>query len=115
MGSPTAPARSLFAHFTAFGHSYAATDNIKFLLNAVAHDACSAQHNSWAFFKLLEAVRATCDQIDDRISKVDASNDVTDAEIWTHFYTYTKAIDPLERLVSYTILVLISMGSISVL
>jgi hypothetical protein len=91
------PERTLFDQLTHFKRAYAATDHIKFLFKAVAHDVCTAQHNAWTFLKLLETIRDTCANIDEHIKRVDSYEDPSNQNIWIDFDTYTRAIGPLEQ------------------
>lgn len=83
---------SLYAHLTQFRRTgYPATELIKFLIQAIAHDVCLAKRNSHTLFSAVERARDVYDAINMLIDKVSLEPD------WSSYDKYTAMIDPLEE------------------
>ncbi|KAH9995259.1 hypothetical protein BJV77DRAFT_1066350 [Russula vinacea] len=80
----------------------AATEVIKYLVQAVGRDVVSFQRNTQVSYMAVERARDILKQINDYIDKVE--NSIGTAEDWDNFEKFTTAIDPLEEILSNLLL-----------
>ena len=73
----------------------AATEVIKYLVQAVGRDVVSFQRNTQVSYMAVERARDILKQINDYIDKVE--NSIGTAEDWDNFEKFTTAMDPLEE------------------
>ena len=71
----------------------AATEVLKYLVQAVGRDVVSFQRNTQVSYLVLERARDILKEINEYIDKVQTSTDVD----WDSFEKFTMAIDPLEE------------------
>ena len=88
-----APSREPLSLTDFKGSSFAATEAIKFLLQAIGRDVVSFRRNTHVSYLVVERARDIANAVNDYISRVESST----TGDWDSYEKFSAAIEPLEE------------------